>query len=385
MYNSSKGVDTMLKIKIKDIESLYQTKQQIINLQKEIDNLEEVKKFKKTKQTQLELEEKITSYSTYNSIQIGDILAKLMTAFEGIPYRCTKYDDVWILNDCCCSIEPISRDKNIGSIYPSYKIKKLAENHCCLGTKDETERCYLPPSTFQSNFESSYRFKRESNPYIPPYIPLFLDYLYERRSSKLLGEILEKELEEILREFLEITKPEQQQRKDTIEKKTEEIHQKQKRKEFEQSCFISRKLIYNSLSYIINNYEENMTAIKETEAEWTRSRNYSELYGYHKLVINFFNKEIIYRTITDHLGCYPDEEHNGWSVDTNQDTDICFFDLKNTLAPIIKNSIYVKKFMDMVEFLYDQTKIISADDIHQILVVISNENRAKQRKFRKKK
>lgn len=65
--------------------------------------------------------------------------------------------------------------------------------------------------------------------------------------------------------------------------------------------------------------------------------------------------EMIYTDITDHDGCYHDKKHCCVFADTEKDTDICFFDLKDKIYQVINNSTYVKDFMDKVEISYDKT------------------------------
>ena len=146
---------------------------------------------------------------------------------------------------------------------------------------------------------------------------------------------------------------------------------------------IDRKLIYNSLSYIINNYEDNILAKQEYEKTWSRSNEWSELYGYHNLIIETENNKLCFKTLVDSEGCYPDEEYCGVYVDMNKDTKICFFDLKKTIIPIIKSCMYVEKFMNAIENLYNQNANIPLFEIEEILVIISNDRKGKNKVLKK--
>ena len=140
-----------------------------------------------------------------------------------------------------------------------------------------------------------------------------------------------------------------------------------------------RKLIYNSLTYIINHYEDTITAIKEYEEDWKRSSQWSERYLYQNLIINDGVTKVSFKTVIDHEGCYPDEEYCGVYVNRNRDTNICFFDLKKAITPILKSSMYIAMFMNMIENLYNKNINVSAENIQQILVLISNNRKEKRR------
>lgn len=87
----------MHRILIKDIEDLKQKNQQIVDLQKRIDEFSEVKLLKEKRKQVFELNNKINELSTFDSKLIGDTIAKLMSEFEGILYHCVK-DNSWLGN-----------------------------------------------------------------------------------------------------------------------------------------------------------------------------------------------------------------------------------------------------------------------------------------------
>lgn len=367
----------MTGIKIKDIEELNIKRQQIIELQKKIEELNDVKLLKEKKQQELEIKKRIKELSTFDSKLIGDIIAKLMTEFEGILYQCVK-NTSW-LGNYDYLIKPKSKDINILDIYPNYKFKKINNEEIYYNSKVSDSLSFLPPSSFMSDFESKKELEDVNN----SYIQYFLDFLYEKRSDNYLYKITNDDLESILQEFLLITKYLQHQRKEEIRRKIEERLKYEKRLEFEKSCMIDRKLIYNSLTYIINHYEDNMLATQEYEENLNRSSQWSELYGYHNLIIQNGNNKSCFKTIVDHDGCYPDEEYCGLYVNLNKDTNICFFDLKEAITPIIRNSMFVENFMKMIERLYRENVNITLDNIQQILVIISNDRKEKKRFLKK--
>lgn len=365
----------MHRILIKDIEDLKQKKQQIVELEKMIDNFMEVKLLKEKREQVLELNNKINELSTFDLKLIGDIIAKLMSNFEGILYHCVK-DNSW-LGNYDYLVEPKLDEKEFPQVYPNYKLKKIKCKN--IFYKEEATLIFLPPSPFISSYDLS-KAPEEIN---TSYIQYFIDFLYDKRSNNSLHKITKDDLEIILQEFLLNTKELQQQRREEITRKKEERLLYKKRLEFEKSCMIDRKLIYNSLTYVINHYEDNITAIQKYEKDWSRSSQWSELYGYHHLIINDGINKVCFKTIVDHEGCYPDEEYCGVYVNMNKDTNICFFDLKKSITPIIKKYMYVDMFINMIENLYNKNINISSDDVQQILVLISNDKKARKRVLKK--
>lgn len=362
----------MAELHITDIESLDKLNCEIVSLKKKIEELQEVKELKKLQQEEVELKNKIIKYSTYDLMEIGNVIVKLMTIFEGKLYYCTKNNFCWSYDYC---IEPIRYNSSNMSIYAFYEIKKLKQERIPFDTSENNDKCYLPPSSFHSNNSSNTNSKYNDT----KYVQIFLDYLYQRRSSKLLEEIKKKDLEDILQEFLEMSIELQQQRKEEIERKIEEQIQYQKRREFEKSCVIDRKLILNSLAYIINHYEEDMSAKLENNEEWSGSLQWSELTGYQILTINYNDKKIVFKAKIDSEGCYPDEEYCVGHIDMNKHSDICFFEIKNKLYPVLKDSNYLLEFMNSIEQMYLEKQNITTEDIQQLLVNISNDNKSKQR------
>ena len=209
------------------------------------------------------------------------------------------------------------------------------------------------------------------------YIQVFVDFLYNKRSSEEIKNISFSQLEKILNEFLEISSDLQLERKQEIEEIINKRIMKQQRKEFENSCVIDRMLIFNSLLYIINHYENDMSARLDFYEDWNYGNQWSELEGYHKLIISYKGNEFVYKTLIDTFGCYPDEEYcfRGAHINPNIKTDIPFFELKGTFYSIINYSTYLKDYFDMLEELYNNKKEITSSDVQEILILLSNKNK----------
>lgn len=363
----------MNEISIKDIEMLNNTDQDIIRQKEIIQELPEVKELDRLQHEKSILKNKIENYSTYNSIEIGKIIAKLMSVFEGIDYYFSKRDIFDIFTRSFdYKIEAFNKD----NIYPNYfyVITNIKQKTFFWEEDNQEEKlCYLPPSSYSDN-SSLQSYYRNNN---LKYIQVFVDFLYNKRSSEELKNISLSKLDEILNEFLEVSSDLQQKRKQEIEDIINKRIMKQQRKEFENSCVIDRMLIFNSLLYIINHYENDMSARLDFYEEWDYGNQWSELEGYHKLIINYNGMETIYKTLIDTFGCYPDEEYcfSGAHINPNQKTDIPFFELKDTLYSIIKHSTYLKDYFDMLEELYNNKKEITSSDVQEILILLSNKNK----------
>lgn len=365
----------MTEIRIKDIEMLNNTEQAIIRQKKIIQELPEVKELDRLQQYKSILENKIESYSLYNSLEIGEIIAKLMSKFEGIDYYFTERNGFDLLSG--------NFDYNIesnlkyGDIHPyyhytitNYKKKKFFWDD----EKDDDEKiCYILPSGYEAKSSlQSYHKNRDLK-----YIQVFVDFLYNKRSSEEIKSISFSQLEKILNEFLEISNDLQLERKQEIEEIINKRIMKQQRKEFENSCVIDRMLIFNSLLYIINHYENDMSARLDFYEDWNYGNQWSKLEGYHKLIISYKGNEFVYKTLIDTFGCYPDEEYcfRGAHINPNIKTDIPFFELKGTFYSIINYSTYLKDYFDMLEELYNNKKEITSSDVQEILIVLSNKNK----------
>ena len=356
----------MNKIELNDLEKIRQNEQEVLELEKKIEKLNDVKNFKKIKKEIFDLYERKNKLSIYELKPIGEIIAKLMTKFEGVKYFCKKNDGLfygyYITHGLFFN--------NIDYLHPRYKLTENdeTENFSIFSKK---EFCYLPPSiTIDSNDEISY-------------IQIFINYLYKKRSEEDLYEISDEKLNEILLEFLEMTTDLQQQRKEAISIKKTKLIEEQKRKEFEKSCIIDRKLILSSLAYIFNNYEENMSSKLETKSEQTEVCQFTTLTCYQILTINFNNKQLQFKAEIDSETYCEDEIYCKICVDHNKDTNICFFDIKKTLLPALKESKYAIKFMDMIETLYNDGIIVTHDKIQKILVLIKNSNKSEQKILKK--
>lgn len=346
---------------ISDIDELNIKKMEIIQLKQKIEELNELKLLKKLETEKSELENKIKKLSTYNIKQIGFILEKLMKQFEGVEYCCEKN---YFYNNKYNISPKKSYNNEFRNVYSSLSLSTI--NSPNLFNKKEERKCVLYPSSYSSNISIEY-------------IQKFVDYLYEERNTKNLYKITNEQIVQILNNFINISLQLQLKRKKEIQLSIEKNIQRIKKKEFEQSCLIDRRLIYNSICYIINHYDDNLSATQTTETNRSASNQWITLDGYSNLIISKGDSEITYSTLVDSDGCYPDEEYCGLYVNLQKDTKICFFELKDKINNCIKDSYYVKSFIEMIENEFYNNNKITYECIENILIGLSNEKKSQKK------
>jgi len=346
---------------ISDIDELNIKKMEIIQLKQKIEEINELKLLKKLETEKSELENKIKKLSTYNIKQIGFILEKLMKQFEGVEYCCEKN---YFYNNKYNISPKKSYNNEFRNVYSSLSLSTI--NSPNLFNKKEERKCVLYPSSYSSNISIEY-------------IQKFVDYLYEERNTKNLYEITNEQIVQILNNFINISLQLQLKRKKEIQLSIEKNIQRKKKKEFEQSCLIDRRLIYNSICYIINHYDDNLSATQTTETNRSASSQWITLDGYSNLIISKGDSEITYSTLVDSDGCYPDEEYCGLYVNLQKDTKICFFELKEQIIRIVKDSYYVKSFIEIIENEFYNNNKITYECIENILIGLSNEKKSQKK------
>lgn len=313
-----------------------------------------VKQLNDKRREVLELEEKIKKFSIYNIEEIAPIIQKLITAYEGVPYKIKH-------NFIDEEIYDIESEIDDYYIYETYTLKTMVKNK---------ESVFLPPTGFIIEYFS---FKNKFY-----YINKFIDYLFIKRVDETLYQITNEQLEELLNDFLNNTINEQINRQEENKIKIKERNELRIRKEFEKQCLIDRKTIFNAVAHIINKYENQMSVKKMYEEE----KEYCQLYAIHKLVVKNKDKEVVFETMVDFDSCDPDDTYCVLSVDFNKDTNICFFELKRKLLPIIEKSNYLNIFIEKVEELYNEKNILYNEDIEPLISEISNQKRKVKRNDR---
>ena len=368
----------MLNIEIKDLDILNEKERKLKEAQEALKKTKEMNQVKKQEKELQEIKKRIRTYSTYKSKQIGKIIAKLMSQFEGVDYKCSKtsLDFSW---NSDYRIDPVS-SKSPLYCHPGFKIRNIEENKPSYykENKDEPAYCFITPSNLKSG--PSIKFCTGNDDI--NYVQIFLDYLYVKREQNNLIELSDEDLEEILQSFLKESVELQQERKIQIEEIIKEKEKIKREKDFKASCMIDRNLIYNALIYIINNYDKGLYARQEKIKDWDYYNEASVLTGYHILTITYNNNDIQFKDIIDSDEVYPDEEYAA-QININKKGKICFFELKKTFSRILNYSVYAYNFMKIISDLFYEKGEVNSDDIEQALIDISNEYK-KNRKIKLK-
>lgn len=339
------------------INELSTIKDEISYLKVIIENSDEMVKLKMLENQVCEINKKINMYSTYEVEQIGNALLKLMEQFEGINY-CIEKNFLFFEK---IIITPKYRLKaEYDHVYKDYCFE-TEEKKYYFDDKDE-KKCILYPSSYNS--------KNEFN-----YIQVFIDFLFNERVSKKLFGITDEQLDQLLCSFISLSKELQKKRKIEIDSAIQNNLEIIKKKEFEKSCNIDRKLIFNTLVYILNNYENGIIAGIFNEEEKEYSSQWTNLNGYSVLSISDGDKLVKYKALVDTYGCYPDEEYCGMRINMSKDSKINFFEFRKELSCILKECNYANYFLDLIEDEFNKTKNINSNLIESILIDLSNQKK----------
>lgn len=181
-----------------------------INNGEEIEKIDDLEELKKLQKQISSTREKIKKYSLYNMNDIGEAIAKVMTAYEGIKYIFVRnyytineehfytyeLNSKYSYNDRHSSIHIIPNRKE-SEEYGRYRITYYKE-------LNDKNICYLPPSYYTPHKKAYY-------------IKDFLNYLYLKKVEN--NVINDKDFYlKIADEFIEQTKDEQIKRQTMIKK-----------------------------------------------------------------------------------------------------------------------------------------------------------------------
>lgn len=319
----------------------------------------EIREFYKLKKELFLIESRIEKNSTYNINDIGKIITKLMEAFEGVEFIFQK-PDYFINKNYKIS------EKEKSQLYIQYQFKCTEIKPQKLNLKTEKDLCKLYPT--------GYIHKRNVLQEGLEYIQNFIDYLFEKRMENNLDKIDMNKLEEILSNYLIDTKDWQLQRKNDRADQINKINEHNEKRKNQEKCIVDRKSLFDAICYIINNYEdEKLVALQEIKEGWNCSSQWSTLNLFRRLKIKQtdIHKEVYFDALIGSDGSYPDEER--WiHIDENQNGFVKFFEVKSWFKDIYNSTNYFNLFMDELEKLYSEKKVLESNDIEFVLSGISN-------------
>ncbi len=318
---------------------LNETKNNISNLKIQVDNLPEVIKLRRLEQEENELEKRVINCFLYDIKVIGKILVKLMSIFEGVEYCLDNSPD--LIYDYY--LHPKECDNKYKYIYSRLGIIKIRNI-----INEEKEICYLP----SSNIKIKNKYQKYETIIKTTYIQKFINYLNEQRFINDNKSIDEEFFEKCLQDFIDSSKELQIERTKEIKRAVIMQRGREERKKFEDTCFIERTIIYDALSYIINNYEDDLIASQTIDEI---SENWIVTEAYHILTIKRNNSAIAYRTEIS-----PNNH--------KQETQIPFFNFKKTFEPLLDDTSHTITFLNSIEKMFYDGKKVTKEDIE----IISN-------------
>ena len=320
-------------------------------MNKNINNLKQLKNDIEALNIQIE------AYSIYNKKDIAEILTKLMSSFEGTKYNYKFLYDIDEKEKCV--IIPINGNKYSTKLtLPDNNL-----NNSQSYKKNSNDSFLLPPSGYSKDKTIKIKYVQE-----------FIDFVFNYRNENNITEIEKQTLNELLDEYLNDTKLaqflRQNDRKNYISKKENE----ESRIEFENECMVSRKAIFKCIVDILNNYEENNVSayIKNSIYKYPNEEKEMITYlVYETLCIKRITKDFKFETLIteDTVPMYELELKN---LDCNIDTQINYFELKNTIHSIYWDCINLKKFMNGLENKFTEKQQLEEQDIYDAYLEVIN-------------
>ena len=168
-----------------------------------VNELEKIKDLKRKLQN---TKEQIKKYSYYDIDDIGEVIAKVMTAYEGIDYMAVRYWFNMNENDFYDYYTPSGYDKNSFQTVHVLPRAKESDEYARYRMKISKEvgnnKCYLPPAYYTPHKKCYYMMD-------------FLNYLYTKKVENDIIDDKEFYLK-VADEFIENTKEEIEERQNMI-------------------------------------------------------------------------------------------------------------------------------------------------------------------------
>lgn len=308
---------------------------------------EKIKKYNKLRKDLDELKSSINLLSVFFPPLLGNVIATLMTSFEGTEYALFREDSNRFGTKL--TIKPVR--KNFDK-YPIYNLKAFKIDDYEKSNNYFTEEysiCYMPPYGFRDN-------KNEKN---IEYIQDFIDYLFNKRSKQNAYQVTSEYIMDTLNEFLK-------EKKEEIKKIKEETNKPLivNLIDYKDECLIERKSLFKAIRYIVNNYEDDY----KVSEELSESRNEID----NEEVIDYKDNLIIEDIVNlkkMEIACAYKRiiSSNNKSKQEKFGEFINFYEFKNTIKFLLDNSETLSLFMNELEKLYNDKKRIEREDVEFLL------------------
>ena len=297
-------------------------------------------------------------YSMYDKKDIAEIISKIMSAYEGIKYSYKFIYDTD--NNEKCVISPVE--------YHKYSLKLTlphteSNNNWYSYKYNIDDMFFLPPSIY--NTENKININ---------YIQEFIDFVFQKRMDNKVEIIDKQTISKYSDEFIENTKVAQFLRQNNRKHYISEKDAEKARNNFEKNCTVSRKAMFKCIVSILNDYEDNSVkaqSIIREEAYPNEDNNTTTFMLYDTLYIYRIIKDFKFEVYVteDTVSNYDLELKN---IDYNMDTDINFFELKNTIQTIFWDCVNLKKFMNGIEEKLIENHHLNEQDIFDVYLAVKN-------------
>lgn len=311
--------------------------------------IEEIVRLKELKKEVEELHNKITKYSVYPGKQLVNTLSKLATEFEG-----KKYIGKIIIRSSRLLVYSIDEAEKF-----QYCIESDMEN--CESIEVSDDQFVIYPTEDNETIESD---KQEK---IPSYISNFINYVFEIRVERDLINITEEDLNEILEDYIKKEKEDQKQKEYQIKVEQDIL----KRTAFEQTCMVDRESFFEAIANVITNSNEKATSGTHYEKKLDKNSKEDTLLLSHSVYILANGRLRDFKVFLDKVEI-PREKENEIQFDSTKKPYINFFEIKNYFSYAYENLDCFKQFMDDVEALYEEKRVLEKGDINY---VVENRNK----------
>lgn len=283
--------------------------------------IEEIERLKELKQQAKELDHKIMQYSIYPNKEVAYTLKKLLIEFETIPFRVAKTTMTYgyFLYSPGRPNSSIILKNNIES-FPTWEFEDIPVDHIVL--------C---PTAYEKT--TNYYTKANRTKHISQ----FIDFAFQKRIENNLINVTEQDLNNILEEYIQTVKQE--------EKKTVITEEQKQREAFEKTCMIDRESFFDAIANVVTNSEEKATS----STDYSKQENTLT--------------HSIYILAQGHLKDYKVTILKGKQESAPY---VNFFEVKNYFSYAYENINNFHTFMDEIESLFKEKRILEKSDIDSI-------------------
>lgn len=304
--------------------------------------IEEIERLKELKKQAKELDHKIIQYSIYPNKEIAYTLKELLIESETIPFHVVKTTMIYgyLLYSPGISNSGIFLKNNIEDFH-AWEFEDIPVDHIVL--------C---PTEYEKTTDY---YKKTS---ITKHISQFIDFAFQKRIEKNLTNITAQDLKNILEEYIKIRNQENKEIILTKEQKQREI--------FEKNCLIDRESFFDAIADVITNSEEKASSRTHYDKQLDKNSKEDTFLLSHSVYILVNGRLRDFKVLLDKVKI-PKEKENEIQIDPTKKPYVNFFDIKNYFSYAYENLDCFKQFMDEVEALYEEKRVLEKEDINYVV------------------